>query len=379
MNTNAADRATVLVLYTELAPYVLACLHALVEQGALDVHLVRWPVNSEAPFQLDFQRRLTVHERASLSDAQLLELALRLRPKLVIASGWVDRGYVATCKALKRQGATTAVIIDTAWRGHWRQWANALVGRWALQRAYSHAWVTGQAQATYARRLGFKTDRIRTGFYSADTTRFLAVGQRLLSERTGFWPHRFLCVARYIPTKGQQLLCDAFAELCEADEAGDWELWLAGTGELHQQVVDSPAGRHRRIRHLGFKQPEEMETVMEQCGAFVLPSAYEPWGVVVHEFACAGFPLILSSAVGAAERFLVETENGFRFIAGDKSSLKKMLRMIVLSNDHELLGMGQRSHALGGLWSPQSWADTAMALCGAGCSQPLNLQPSTSR
>lgn len=379
MNTNGSDRATVLVLYTELAPYVLACLHALVEEGGVDLHLVRWPVNSEAPFQLDFHPGLTVHERTALSDAQLLDLALRLRPKLVIASGWVDHGYVAACRALKRRGATTTVIIDTAWRGHWRQWANSLLGRWRLKSAYSHAWVTGRAQASYARKLGFAADRIRNGFYSADTARFLLLGERLLTARECTWPHRFVCVARYIPAKGQQLLCDAFTELCAAGEAGDWELWLAGTGELHEQVVASPSGRHPRIRHLGFKQPEEMEALMEQCGAFVLPSTYEPWGVVVHEFACAAFPLILSSAVGAAERFLVDAGNGYRFLAGDKATLKAMLRMVILSSDDELRSMGARSKALGAAWSPMAWAGTAMELCGSGNSLPLNLQPSASR
>lgn len=364
MAENHAPRSKgpVLVLYTELAPYVLACLNSLVERTGTELHLVRWPVNSEAPFALEFHPRITVHERASLSDDGLVALVRRLRPGLVITSGWVDAGYLRASAAAKRAGAVSVIALDTAWRGHWKQWANALAARWRLHRAFSHAWVTGRAQARYALRLGFAEERIRTGFYAADTPLFLPLGERLLAERASGWPHRFLCVARYIPTKGQQLLCDAFAELCDAGEAGDWELWLAGTGELHDQVVASPSGRHARIRHLGFKQPGEMMPVVAQCGAFVLPSTYEPWGVVVHEHACAGLPLVLSSAVGAAERFLQEGENGFRFIAGDKATLKTILRMLVLSSDAELRGMGQRSLELGMAWSPQAWAETAADL-----------------
>ncbi len=86
--------------------------------------------------------------------------------------------------------------------------------------------------------------------------------------------------------------------------------------------------------------------------------------MVVHEHACAGLPLVLSSAVGAAERFLQEGENGFRFIAGDKATLKTILRMLVLSSDAELRGMGQRSLELGMAWSPQAWAETAADLMG---------------
>lgn len=365
------QRPTVLVLYTELAPYVLACLNALVEQGDVQVHLVRWPVNNEAPFQLVFHDRVTVHERAAFSDMGLVQLVQRIDPRMVIASGWVDKGYLQACAVAKEHGAVTVIALDTAWRGHWRQWANVVVSRWKLLRSFSHAWVTGAAQAEYARKLGFTRNRILTGFYSADTAHFLPVGERLLRARASEWPHRLLCVARYIPTKGHQLLCDAFTELCDSGDAGDWELWIAGTGELHEQVKASHSGRHPRITHLGFKQPEEMGVIVEQAGAFVLPSTYEPWGVVVHEHACAALPLVLSSAVGASERFLREGENGFRFIAGDKSSLKTALRMLILSGDVELRTMGQRSMELGRAWSPARWAQIAHELMGHG-------QPSTS-
>lgn len=356
------QRANVLVLYTELAPYVLACLNAFVEASGVDLHLVRWPVNKEAPFELAFHRRITVHERTALSDEQLLALALRIMPHMVIASGWVDKGYLKVCRAMRKRGAVTVMSFDTAWRGDARQWANMLLAPTWVPRTYSHAWVTGEAQASYAHRLGLGADRVRTGFYSADTSLFIPLGERLLAQRTTAWPHRFLCVARYIPTKGHQLMCDAFAELCDEGNAGDWELWLTGTGELHQQVMNSASGKHERIKHLGFKQANEMEAVVEQCGAFVLPSTYEPWGVVVHEHACAGLPLLLSSAVGAAERFLVEGENGHRFIAGDLSTLKSMLAMLVLSSDGELRAMGERSAGLGRAWSPAEWAKTANEL-----------------
>jgi glycosyltransferase involved in cell wall biosynthesis len=334
----------------------------LVRDHDVDVHIVRWPVNREAPFDLHFAGRVKVHERDAYDDQALLRLAHHLRPDLVLASGWVDKGYLKVCRVLRKEGVPTVMCSDTAWRGDARQWAAVTASRLWLKRTFSHAWVTGEAQATYASRLGFPELNIKRGFYSADVDRFKALGDRLLAQRTGHWPHRFLCVARYIPTKGHQLLCDAFAKLCDQGLAGDWELWIAGTGELHQQVMDSPSGRHARIKHLGFVQVADMPSVLEQCGVFVLPSSYEPWGVVVHEHACAGFPMVLSSAVGEGERFLRGTENGFRFISGDGGTLSTMLRMIMLSSDAELLAMGRRSAELGAQWSPQEWALVVMDL-----------------
>lgn len=349
-----------LFLYTELAPYFLACVERLVRDHDVEVHIVRWPVNREAPFVLRFADRLKVYERDAYDDQALLRLVHGIRPDIAFASGWVDKGYLRVCRMLHKQGLPTVMCSDTAWRGDARQWAAVAATRLWLRRTFSHAWVTGEAQARYARRLGFPSLNIRTGFYSADTDRFLALGERLLAQRTHHWPHRLLCVARYIPTKGHQLLCDVFAKLCDEGRAGDWELWIAGTGELHEQVKSSPSGRHTRIRHLGFVQVEEMPTVLEQCGVFVLPSTYEPWGVVVHEHACAGLPLVLSSAVGAGERFLDPGENGLRVHAGDGADLHKALQQLVQHSDAELRAMGERSHVLGARWTPADWATVVM-------------------
>lgn len=356
------DTTHVLFLYTELAPYFLACVDKLVERAAeegtpLHVHIVRWPVNAEAPFHMGFGDRVTVHERRDLDDDGLLQLVEQLRPAATFVSGWVDKGYLKACRRIRRMGLPTVMCSDTAWRGDARQWAAVAAARLWLSATFSHAWVTGDAQADYARKLGFAAERTALGFYSADVERFAPIASRL---GHGPLPHRLLCVARYIPAKGHQMLCDAFAALCEAGQAGDHELWIVGTGELHEQVMASPSGRHPRIRHLGFVQAGDMPALMQQCGTFVLPSTHEPWGVVVHEHACAGFPLLLSSAVGAAERFLREGRNGLIFRSGDSADLRRALAAMITLDDTQRLQMGHESHELGMAWSPAHWAETAM-------------------
>ena len=346
----------ILVLYTELAPYVLACFKAAVARGGLEIHVVRWPVNQEAPFELEQEQGITFYDRRRFDTKALLKFAEELSPSLVLTSGWVDKGYLAVCRRFNARRTPTVMIIDTAWTGGLKQWISAIAGRFWVPLTFSHAWATGQRQMVYARLLGFLPFRIRSGFYAADTDLFAPLGVRLLAERATRWPHRFLCVARYIPTKGQQLLCEAFAELSDAGQVGDWELDLVGTGEQLEAVRTSVAGRHPGIHHLGFKQAEELESLITRTGALVLPSLYEPWGVVVHEQACAGLPLVLSDAVGAAERFLEPGINGHGFKAGDKEELKKALRSIVAHSDGDLLRMGLRSAALGKAWTPQAWA-----------------------
>ena len=352
----------ILFLYTELAPYFLACIERLVKDHDVEVHIVRWPVNKEAPFALNFPDRVHVYDRNAYDELPLFRLVHSINPDIVFASGWIDKGYLKVCRSMRAAGKPTVMCSDTAWRGGLRQWAAVGTSRFWLRRTFSHAWVTGEAQALYARFLGFPPYAIKRGFYSADVERFAPLADRFEPAKRAKFPHRFLCVARYIPTKGHQTICDAFAEVCDAGQAGDWELWFIGTGELEDAVKNSTCGKHPRIKHIGFVQAEEMHSYLEHTGVFILASTYEPWGVVVHEHAVAGFPLILSDAVGAAERFLKENHNGLRFTAGDKESLKATFRKFVAMSDDELRRMGFASAELGKNWSPKEWASVVMEL-----------------
>lgn len=349
----------VLVLYTEIAPYVLASLDALVARTGARIELVRWPVNAEAPFDLGAHPGITLHDRRDFTDERLLAFARDLDPQFVIASGWVDKGYLKVCRAMRKQGIPTSMNLDTAWRGDAKQWVSAALARLWMPRTYSHIWATGTRQVRYARMLGLPAERILTGLYTADVGPFVSAFAEARKALLQHYPHRFIHVARYIPTKGQQLLCDAFAELCDQGQAGDWELHLVGTGELHEQVKNSPTGVHPRIVHRGFVQAKDGPAMLAEAGVSVLPSLYEPWGVVVHEHACVGLPLLLSDAVGAGERFLEPGVNGHLHRAGDKADLQRSLLRMIQASDQELIRMGDRSAELGVQWTPALWAKAA--------------------
>ena len=66
---------------------------------------------------------------------------------------------------------------------------------------------------------------------------------------------------------------------------------------------------------------EIIRYLRKSCG-FILPSKYEPWGVVVHEAACSGLPLILSDSVGSRNELLINNHNG-------RVSIKILLQALV--------------------------------------------------
>jgi glycosyltransferase involved in cell wall biosynthesis len=339
-------------LYTELADYFLKCCEALSEH--MEVHIIRWPVNKEAPFRFSFSGGLRVYNKNDYTLKELESLIDSIQPDILFCSGWIDKDYLKLVRPYFRK-IPTVLTCDTHWRGDLKQYVAVIASRFYLLNRFSHAWVPGLPQSTYARKLGFKPERIHQGFYSCDLGKFNQVYTRQEEHKRAAFPKRLLYVGRYYEFKGIQDLWQAFTEIQE-ETPDDWELWCLGAGDL-------PPVEHPRIRHFGFVQPEDLGPVLEQTGVFVLPSRFEPWGVVVHEFAAAGFPLLLSRAVGAREAFLEEGKNGFSFPPGDVAGLKKELKKLMSLDAKALFLMSEESHRKAQKISPGTWTQTVLSIC----------------
>lgn len=333
----------ILFLYTELANYFVACCKELSKQA--EVHIVRWPVNKEAPFDFDFTG-LHVYTKTDFTYAQLKAKVAFIKPDVIVCSGWVDEDYKKIA-ALYKGKIPTVVAFDTHWRGDLKQYVLRLMAPFYLHRLFSHAWVPGEIQKKYALKLGFNEQVIETGFYSCDVNYFNAVYNETFASKRSNFPKRFLFVGRYYQFKGIKELWQAFIEL-QSETPNEWELWCAGNGDVEPV-------KHPRIKHLGFVQPKEMNEVLQGTGVFVLPSHFEPWGLVVHEHAAAGFPLLLSSNIGAATTFLTESKNGFMFESHEISDIKRVLKQIISLNSSELIKMGEVSHNAAQKINPEAW------------------------
>jgi glycosyltransferase involved in cell wall biosynthesis len=337
----------VLFLYTELAAYILNCCEKLSETA--EVHIIRWPVNKEAPFEFNPSHKIHLYDRKQYSFDELRLLCASIGPDVIVCSGWIDKAYVRICRTFASR-IPVVLTLDTHWKGTLKQQFASVIGRVMLHRIFTHAWVPGTIQEKYARRLGFRKERIKLGFYCCDLPFFNSVfeGTRPLKKQQ--LPKRFIYTGRYYDFKGVKELWQAFSELADENDHG-WELWCIGTGSIEPF-------RHKAIRHFGFVQPQDLPDIMKDAGVFILPSRYEPWGVVVHEFAAAGFPLLLSDAVGAGEAFLQENVNGYLFTPGSVNSIKSAMKKIMELPANDLLLMGVKSYGLAQKITPSNWVAT---------------------
>ena len=105
-----------------------------------------------------------------------------------------------------------------------------------------------------------------------------------------------------------------------------------------------------RVRLLGFVNQSELPSVYRSSDVLVLPSEYEPFGVVVNEALLCGCVAAVSDRVGAGGD-LIRPDNGFIFPCGDVDRLAQILHQIVC-NPGILQKMSDSSQKLLARWSP---------------------------
>jgi glycosyltransferase involved in cell wall biosynthesis len=347
----------IVFLYTELATYFLACIEKLSEQPEVEIHIVRWPINKEAPFNFSFSENIKIYNRTEFQSVErLADLLNQINPSVIYSSGWADKIYLRICKQYKNR-IPVILGLDNQWRGNLKQRIACLISPFKILNHFSHCWVPGSFQWQYALRLGFKESTILTGFYCCDFDLFHNQYLDNKKLKQNQFPKRFIFVGRYYEFKGIKDLWQAFIEL-QNKNPNDWELWCLGTGDIEPI-------NHPKIKHFGFVQPNDLPQYIKQTGVFVLPSRFEPWGVVIHEFAAAGFPIICSNEVGAKTAFVEHNMNGYVYKAGDISELKKQLKKIMGLNDIELLQMGEKSVEKAQKITPEIWSATLINLIGS--------------
>lgn len=343
-----------LVLYEELAGYFIASLGHFADTYNVEVLVIHKEANvKEAPFKIGTYKNIGFQDRSAYTEKELIELSRNFNPDAIFCGGWKTKAYLNIASLFKSK-IPVIVGFDNKWEGTLKQHIASLLSPVFIKRNFNLCWVPGEKQKKFALKLGFNETQIETGAYAADHKLFYNEYLKYRQAKTTKFPHRFLFVGRYIPSKGITDLWEAFIELGQ-EQANDWELWCLGTGDIEPI-------NHPKIKHFGFVQPHEIDKFIESTGVFVLPSHFEPWGVVIHEYASAGFPLVCSSEVGAAEAFLEEGQNGYLYRSGNIPELKKALKKVIDCNDETLIKMGERSVEKAKQNTPEKWAEKLHSL-----------------
>ena len=332
----------ILFLNGRLPAYTVASMHTLVEVSEASLEVYFKPNNPDAPFAHQIHPAIGAFSRDKL-DVNKVEMHIHHREyDLLVVSGWGDKSYNRLARVARRNGVPVVLMMDNPWQGTIKQQVATWLSTY-LRSGFSHCWVPGVYQYEYARKLGFSRNNILFNLYSADVNRFSAGD--LVKSHTG----RFVFTGRLSEEKGLATLIEAVGKYRKR-YANPWKVEVVGNGRMAQQLAGVEG-----IQVHPFMQPEELKNWAGQGGVFVLPSLYEPWGVVVHEYALMGYPLILSDAVGAGNSFLRHQANGLKFPAGDADSLASAMELMSSLDQTRLDQMGAISKTLAKSISNLGW------------------------
>jgi glycogen(starch) synthase len=107
-------------------------------------------------------------------------------------------------------------------------------------------------------------------------------------------------------------------------------LTVAGTG-TQQQWLTEQARKHKVLKAITFAghlNHEQLVALLHTVDAAVLPSHYEPFGIVALEAAATGTPLVTSNAGGLGEA-VIDGVTGMSFPPGDISRLATAVRAVL--------------------------------------------------
>jgi glycosyltransferase involved in cell wall biosynthesis len=217
----------------------------------------------------------------------------------------------------------------------------------------------GTANLRYYLSYGVRPERVFMMPYAVDNLFFSEGAERAhpareeLRNALGFAPARpvILYASKITANKRPSDLLTAYIRLGAEGREPHPYLLFVGDGPQRRELEErARALGWSSVRFVGFVGQHELPRYYDLCDLFVLPSEFEPWGLVVNEAMNAAKPVIASDRVGAAVDLVRDGRNGFIFPCGDIEALRSRLARLVV--DAQLMKtMGAESKRLIARWN----------------------------
>lgn len=347
-------RRSIVYLYSEVMPYAINIMKELRSYYNADVHCICWDEKKMTPFVPENMEFVTFYKRSAFSDRGLVDFIDDRKPEIIFVSGRMDKGYLKTVAHFRTKGIPVITACDNQWYGNLKNRIASLFSKYIYHRYFEYFWVPGRRQFEFAKRVGYSNNNILGYSLSADVERFGKAYTERRVLNAGKFPHVIVFAGRFAKEKGIDVLVKAFTQF-KAEIESDWKLVVVGRGPVNVTPTQD-------IEVCDFMTTEQLATKSAEWGVFCLPSIWEPWGVVVHEFAAAGMPIIASDDVGAADTFIVDDFNGYVFKSGDSESLKTAFKILASKSDDQLWAMSERSLEMSAAITPLKAAHSFMSV-----------------
>lgn len=243
------------------------------------------------------------HEHALLRAA--LPLVREWQPDVVHAHDWLTAQSGITLAATT--GAPLVVTMHATERGRHRGWLSSplnraihSVERWQVRSADEVIVCSRAMQAEVGDGLDTDQDRIVVVPNGVDVDAWRAPRRRAAEMRTGLGAGPLVMLAaRLVHEKGGQDLIAAMPAVRRRHPGA--RLIIAGSGP-HEDELRADARRRRvPVTWVGFVPDDELAVLLAAADVAVVPSLYEPFGLIALEAQAAGTAVVASDVGGLAD------------------------------------------------------------------------------
>lgn len=344
-------RKKIVYLYTEIMPYQTIVYSEFSSLGHT-VHVFYNDKGRQTPFVPEILPNVHYYPNSEYSSVELYSKVLQLEPDILVVCGWSSKKYLYVARKFKFNSNIPVVCpIDTQFTWRLKQIVGFLIAPIYIKSAFTHIWVPGVRQYYFARRMGYSPSNIVLNSLTGNVDLF---SKAQVSNKLQEYPRRLLFVGRYNEVKGLRLLIDVWNSI---ENKMGWTIVCAGNGPLRDELEKCDG-----VEVLDFQSQENLVKLAETSGVFVLPSKYEPWALVLQEFAAAGLPIVCSKACGASPHFVIDNYNGYTFNTNSFSDLKRVLLEILSLPEQELYRMALNSKKLSRMVTPSISAASLLSI-----------------
>jgi glycosyltransferase involved in cell wall biosynthesis len=290
------------------------------------------------------------------------------RFEVVVCYGYRAASFWIAALAAKRSGAALVLTTDAhnliprngaAWKARFK---GAL-----LPQIFSLAdgiLVPSSRGVGFLRSLGLSPERIFLTPYVIDTpffsARAAACDREAMRARWNIPPAApvALFVGKLVPWKRPGDFLEAAARV------EDLYAIFAGEGHLRTVLEARSAfpDLRGRVRFLGFTNQTGLPQIYAGCDVLVLPSEYEPFGLVVNEAFACGIPAVVSEACGAGGDLVRDGETGYVVPVGAVEELADRLRVLAADPGFRQT-MGEKARSRIAEWGPGQNAEAFADAC----------------
>ena len=293
---------------------------ARASMGTIDLRDHDYPLH--LLFDNDFDST-TFHSRL----LRILSISIRSDADIAVLAGYDRPEYFLQCVVYRLKGVRVMVFCDSTIHDQKQIWWKSIVKYSFFSMCYG-ALCYGQRSRDYVMRYGIRADRAFGGCQAAALQAECDNDHVRTVRRSRYHsgaPLIFLYVGRLAAEKRVDTLIYAFAAARRTLSNTRLRIVGAGPEAAHLKRLNLALGVADSVDFCGPLSGDALARAYLNASCLVLPSASEPWGLVVNEALAYGCPAIVSDCCGCGPELIVTGRTGFVFRAGDSLDLARKL------------------------------------------------------